>query len=111
MHLEVYRPPPSGEIAEPSGRCHAIVALQGPRQPNAPIQPAMARPISSGESSWRKWIPATYLQVKFLSFYSIGLNRERVRRPACSPPQAERWPVVSTPAQPESGWRSIRSRR
>jgi len=24
----------------------------GFRQPNAPIQPAMARPISSGESSW-----------------------------------------------------------
>jgi hypothetical protein len=24
-----------------------------PRQPNAPIQPAMARPIWSGESSWR----------------------------------------------------------
>ena len=28
-----------------------IAALHGPRQPNVPIQPAMARPISSGESS------------------------------------------------------------
>src|SRR5262249_33541174 len=40
------------EIAEPAVRRHAIVALHGPRQPNVPIQPAMARPISSGESSW-----------------------------------------------------------
>jgi hypothetical protein len=29
-----------------------IVAPHGLHQPNAPIQPAMARPISSGESSW-----------------------------------------------------------
>jgi hypothetical protein len=29
----------------------SIVALHGPRQPNAPIQQAMAFPISSGESS------------------------------------------------------------
>jgi hypothetical protein len=29
----------------------AIVALHGPHQPNVPIQPAMACPISSGESS------------------------------------------------------------
>jgi hypothetical protein len=39
--------------AEPSGDLHV----------NSPysfdIQPAMARPISSGESSWTKWIPAT----------------------------------------------------
>src|SRR5262249_887130 len=30
---------------------------------NAPIQPAMARPISSGESSWTKWTPATVTSV------------------------------------------------
>jgi hypothetical protein len=39
------------EIAEPVVRRHAIVARHGPYQPNVPIQPAMARPISSGESS------------------------------------------------------------
>jgi hypothetical protein len=39
--------------AEPAVRRHAIVALHGPRQPNDLIQPAMACPISSGESSWR----------------------------------------------------------
>jgi len=45
-------PPASyAEISEPTVRRHAIVALHGARQPNAPIQPAMARPISSGESS------------------------------------------------------------
>jgi transposase len=38
-------------ICEAVTRRHAIVALHGPRQPNVPIQPAMARPISSGESS------------------------------------------------------------
>ena len=42
---------PYAEIAEPVVRRHAIVALHGPRQPDAPIQPATARPISSGESS------------------------------------------------------------
>src|SRR5262249_21272076 len=35
----------------------------GPRQPNVPIQPTMARPISSGESSCRKWSPATVTSV------------------------------------------------
>jgi len=34
-----------------------------PRHLNAPIQPAMARPISSGESSWTKWIPGTVTSV------------------------------------------------
>src|SRR5690242_4320307 len=49
------------EKRSPSGPCTALHARAGPppRQPNVPIQPAMARPISSGASSWRKWIPAT----------------------------------------------------
>ena len=38
--------------ATPSWPCMAPVSP-------TPIQPAMARPISSGESSWRKWTPAT----------------------------------------------------
>lgn len=37
--------------------------LRQRRQPNVPIQSAMARPISSGESSWTKWIPATVTSV------------------------------------------------
>ena len=43
------------ELLSPSAiskRCHAIVALHDSRQPNVLIQLAMARPISSGESSW-----------------------------------------------------------
>jgi hypothetical protein len=63
IHLEVYPYPPYAEIAESAVRRHAIVALHGRGQPNAPIQPAMARPISSGESSWTKWIPATVFSV------------------------------------------------
>jgi hypothetical protein len=39
------------EIAEPAVRRHDILDLHGPRQPNATSQLAMARPISSGESS------------------------------------------------------------
>ena len=40
-----------------------IAALRSPSQSNAPIQPAMARPISSGESSCTKWTPATVFSV------------------------------------------------
>src|SRR5262245_9076876 len=44
-------------------RRHAIhqrnqAASPARAEPNAFIQPAMARPISSGESSWTKWTPA-----------------------------------------------------
>ena len=41
------------ETTEPAVRRHAIAALNGARQPNPLIQPAMACPIASGESSWR----------------------------------------------------------
>src|SRR5208282_2842713 len=44
----------------------------GRRQPNVPIHSATARPISSGESSWTKWIPATVFSV------SAGLPRTRL---------------------------------
>jgi hypothetical protein len=39
------------EDAQSTRTQHAIVALHGPHQLNVPIQPAMACPISSGESS------------------------------------------------------------
>src|SRR5262249_43484155 len=42
---------PVSDLSHLFGR-HAIVALHGLRQRNVPIQPAMARPIASGESSW-----------------------------------------------------------
>jgi hypothetical protein len=41
-----------------------LAALHGTRQPSVPIQPATARPISSGESSWTKWSPATVTSVE-----------------------------------------------
>src|SRR4029450_3048147 len=50
-------------IALPNLRISCGVLIAWPRQPNVPIQPATARPISSGESSWRKWTPATVTSV------------------------------------------------
>src|SRR5262249_36128929 len=47
-----------------TSRCRMAQRTQSaarPRtRPNVPIQSEMARPISSGESSWRKWSPATF---------------------------------------------------
>src|SRR5262249_22325299 len=44
---------------------HPVLPAWGnqPCQPNVPIQSAMALPISCGESSWRKWSPATFTSV------------------------------------------------
>src|SRR5262249_28830766 len=65
---EPFRPQPVVLFyrAQHVGTGHAVPGHHGfilRCQRNVSIQPAMARPISSGESSWRKWSPATVTSV------------------------------------------------
>src|SRR5262249_4456541 len=62
-----------------SGNCMSQLAVDhhhpcliGARQSNASIQPAMARPISFGESSWREWRPATVTSVCAVCWQPAG---------------------------------------
>src|SRR5881409_945715 len=64
-------------------------------QLNVPIQPAMARPISSGESSWTKWTPATFTS------YCAGHLRTKstIARLARIPPGSAFTNSLGTPRQ------------
>jgi hypothetical protein len=50
-------------VFAPSADADPAAKFHERRQPSALIQPAMARPISSGESSWTKWSPAIVTSV------------------------------------------------
>jgi len=51
IHLEVYPYPPYAEIAESAVRRHAIVALHGRGQPNAPIELVLMVSVSDDDTA------------------------------------------------------------